>query len=61
MDWTHEAVAHFSKTWGLIYLVALSLGVAAYAFWPGNKGKFDHAAQIPLEDGDTDNKSSQAE
>ena len=29
---------------GLFYLIALSIGVVAYAYWPGNRKRFDHAA-----------------
>tara|TARA_R110000868_G_scaffold124740_1_gene329574 strand:- start:646 stop:795 length:150 start_codon:yes stop_codon:yes gene_type:complete len=45
-----EAVAMFSKTWGLVYLVALFVGVLIYAFRPGAKKKFQDAAHIPLKE-----------
>jgi len=28
----------------------LFAGVVLYAFWPGNKRRFDEAAKLPLED-----------
>ncbi|MGD8480659.1 MAG: cbb3-type cytochrome c oxidase subunit 3 [Methyloceanibacter sp.] len=28
----------------------LFAGVVLYAFWPGNKKRFDEAAKLPLED-----------
>ena len=28
------------------------IGVIAYALWPGNKQRFDHAAMAPLDDDD---------
>jgi cytochrome c oxidase cbb3-type subunit 4 len=28
------------------------LGIVAYAVYPGNKGRFDEAARLPLEDGE---------
>ncbi|MEQ8228534.1 MAG: cbb3-type cytochrome c oxidase subunit 3 [Rhodospirillales bacterium] len=45
-----EEVAMFSKTWGLVYLVAIFIGVLIYAFRPGAKKKFQDAAQIPLKE-----------
>jgi len=49
---TYQAATVLSQTVALILFVALFLGVIAYVFWPGNKKKFDEAAQIPLEDND---------
>jgi len=47
---TYEAAAEFAQTYGLVYLFVLFLGVLVYALWPGNKKKFDDAAQIPLKE-----------
>ena len=44
-DLTHDVLVFFSKTYGLFYLIALSLVVVAYTLWPGNRQKFDHAAK----------------
>ena len=38
----------FSKSFGLFYLMALSIIIVAYAYWPSNKKQFDHAAQSIL-------------
>ena len=38
----------FSKSFGLFYLIALSIGVLIYAYWPSNRKRFDHAAQSIL-------------
>ena len=46
----YNDISEFSRTWGLVYLVAMFLAGIVYAFWPRNKAKFDQAAQIPLED-----------
>ena len=35
----------FSKSFGLFYLIALSIVVLVYAYWPSNKKRFDEAAQ----------------
>lgn len=40
----------FAQTFGLVYLFVLFLGVLVYALWPKNQDKFDHAANIPLEE-----------
>ncbi len=47
----YESVSIFAETWGLVYLVALFVGVLVYALRPGAKEKFKAAARIPfLED-----------
>ncbi|GAB5504431.1 cbb3-type cytochrome oxidase subunit 3 [Pyruvatibacter sp.] len=37
---------------GLVMLFFGFIGVIAYALWPGNKQRFDHAAMAPLDDDD---------
>ncbi len=51
---THHAVTVLSQTVALILFIALFLGVLLYVFWPGNKKKFDEAANLPLEDEKSD-------
>ena len=46
----HQAVSQFAQTWGLVFLVVAFVVVLAYALWPGNRDKFKHAAQLPLDD-----------
>lgn len=41
----HETTVWFAKSFGLFYLVAMSIGVLVYAYWPTNKKPFDAAAQ----------------
>jgi cytochrome c oxidase cbb3-type subunit 4 len=48
MDQTYKAVAEFAQTWGLLYFVAMFVGVLVYALWPSRKSQFDAAARIPL-------------
>lgn len=43
MDIDHNAVVAFAKSWGLFYLIAMSIGVLIYTFWPKNRKKFDRA------------------
>jgi cytochrome c oxidase cbb3-type subunit 4 len=44
MQFTHDLTVWFSKSFGLFYLLALSLAVVAYAYWPSNKTRFENAA-----------------
>lgn len=46
----HDTVVAFAKSWGLFYLIALSAGVLAYTFWPGNGKRFDRAANSIMDD-----------
>jgi cytochrome c oxidase cbb3-type subunit 4 len=48
MDQTYKAMAEFAQTWGLLYFVAIFLGVLIYALWPSRKQMFERAARIPL-------------
>jgi cytochrome c oxidase cbb3-type subunit 4 len=48
MDQTYKALAEFAQTWGLIYFVAIFIGVLVYALRPSRKQQFDAAARIPL-------------
>ena len=52
MEISHDAVVVFAKTFGLFYLIALSVGVAVYAFWPSLGKRFDRAANSVLDDED---------
>ena len=44
MDVEHNTLVWFSKSFGLFYLIALSIIVLIYAYWPLNKKGFDRAA-----------------
>jgi cytochrome c oxidase cbb3-type subunit 4 len=44
----NDFVVWFSKSFGLFYLIALSIIIVAYAYWPSNKKQFDEAAQSIL-------------
>jgi cytochrome c oxidase cbb3-type subunit IV len=52
MSLDHDVLVGFSKSFGLFYLLALSVGVLIYTFWPSNKQRFDHAAHAILSDED---------
>ena len=52
MEIDHGTLVWFSKSFGLFYLIGLSLIVVAYVYWPSNKKQFDHAAESILHDED---------
>ncbi|MFV0474549.1 MAG: cbb3-type cytochrome c oxidase subunit 3 [Pikeienuella sp.] len=52
MDLSYDAVTGFAKSFGLLYLIALSIGITVYAFWPSLGKKFDKAANSILDDED---------
>lgn len=49
----HETALWLSKSFGLFYLIALSVAVVVYAFWPANQAGFDRAARSILDPDDT--------
>jgi cytochrome c oxidase cbb3-type subunit 4 len=49
---THDTLVWFSKSFGLFYLIALSVVVVIYAYRPANKKRFDKAADSILHDED---------
>jgi len=48
----HETLVVLAKSWGLFYLIALSVIVLAYAFWPGNRKRFNRAKNSIMHDED---------
>jgi cytochrome c oxidase cbb3-type subunit 4 len=48
----HDAVVAFAKSWGLFYLIALAVGVIAYAYWPSNRAKHKRAGESILDKDD---------
>jgi cytochrome c oxidase cbb3-type subunit 4 len=47
---TYDQVASISQVVALLFFIALFAGVLIYAFWPGNKKRFEEASKLPLED-----------
>lgn len=47
---THQDVANFAESWGLVFLFSMFAVAIIYALWPTNKSKFAKAAQLPLDD-----------
>jgi len=52
MNFDHDTLVAFSKSWGLFYLIGLSIGVLIYTFWPGNKERFKNAKRSILDQDD---------
>lgn len=52
MDISHHLVVAFSKSFGLVYLLAMALVALVYALWPANRNRFDKAARDIVEDED---------
>lgn len=52
MDFDHQSIVGFAKSWGLFYLIALSVGVLVYVFWPSNRARFDRAKHSILDKDD---------
>ena len=52
MDVSHDTLVGLAKSFGLFYLIALSVGVTVYAFWPSLGSRFDRAARSVLDDED---------
>ncbi|SLN36220.1 cbb3-type cytochrome c oxidase subunit 3 [Oceanibacterium hippocampi] len=52
IDLSHDLLVGISKSFGLFYLIALSIGATVYACWPSNGKKFDRAAKSVLKDED---------
>lgn len=48
----HEWFVGFAKAFGLFYLIALSIGITIYAYWPSLGKRFDKAAKSILDDED---------
>ncbi len=52
MELSHELTSSIAKSFGLFYLIALSIGITVYAFWPSLGKRFDKAANSILDDED---------
>jgi cytochrome c oxidase cbb3-type subunit 4 len=49
MNVSHEDLVWLAQTFGLFYLIGLSLIVLVYVYWPSNKKRFDQAAEAILQ------------
>ena len=46
---TYEIVARISQTAALLMFIGMFIGVVAYAYWPGNRERFDEAQRKALD------------
>ena len=46
---SYDTIAAITQIGALLFFVALFVGAVIYAFWPGNKKRFEQASKIPLE------------
>ena len=49
---SHETALWLSKSFGLFYLIFMSVVVVVYVYWPANKAGFDRAARAILDEDD---------
>ena len=52
MELDHNSFVAFAKSWGLFYLIAFSIAVLVYVFWPSNRKRFDRAKKSILDEDD---------
>jgi cytochrome c oxidase cbb3-type subunit 4 len=46
----YDMLRHFADSWGLLYMMAIFLGVVFMIMRPGARANAEAAARIPLED-----------
>lgn len=46
----YGTIAHWVKLGGTVFFFVFFLAVLVYVFWPGNREKFNKAAQRPISD-----------
>ena len=49
MELSYEWTSAFAQSFGLIYLMVLSVAIAVYAFWPSLGKRFDKAVKSGAE------------
>jgi cytochrome c oxidase cbb3-type subunit 4 len=52
MSFDHDTLVWFSQTFGLFYLIGLSVIVVVYTYWPSNKQSYERAASAILDEED---------
>jgi cytochrome c oxidase cbb3-type subunit 4 len=51
-------IAEFARQLWVVWLMALFLGIAAWAFWPSRRKSLEDAGRIPLRDDEPDARQS---
>jgi cytochrome c oxidase cbb3-type subunit IV len=52
MGFDHATLVWFAQTFGLFYLIGLSILIVIYTYWPSNKRSFEQAANSILHEED---------
>lgn len=52
MNFDHNAVVAFAKSFGLFYMMAMSAVVLLYVYWPSRRKSYDDASKTILHDED---------
>lgn len=50
----YNTLRHLADSWGLLYLMAVFVGVLLFTFRPGTKKQAQEQANIPFKEGDSD-------
>ena len=58
MGLDHNSFVAFAKSWGLFYLIAFSIAVLIYTFWPSNHKRFTEAKNSILDADDRPKSAS---
>ncbi len=49
-----EAIAEFFRSFWVVWLMAIFVGIVAWVVWPGRKDRLERHGRIPLEDDEPD-------
>lgn len=50
MDLDYQTMRTFADSWGLVYMMAIFIGVVAWVLRPGARKACDEAARIPFKE-----------
>ncbi|MBF0622217.1 MAG: cbb3-type cytochrome c oxidase subunit 3 [Magnetococcales bacterium] len=51
---TFNDVLLFSKEFSLIWFFLFFIGIVIWAYWPGNKDRYEEAGKMIMDDGELD-------
>lgn len=51
-----DSIVTFLRSFWVVWLMLLFLGIVAYALWPRNRAKFEEASRIPFKEGEDQEK-----
>lgn len=50
MELDYQSMRTFADSWGLVYMMAIFIGVVVWVFRPGSRKISDDAARIPFKE-----------